>query len=257
MLCGKIIITNENREDIQKLLNSLEKRSVFFGLKEKGEAVILNFNADDETVYEISCDVADYIAKTGITRDIYRYIEKQYSCFNRQEKEIICNSALNCREAEELAGRIYVFLKTEKNLNPDGFYRFMCTDITDAVLGSADEEAERLISLNEDRDFIEFLKCFASMSSANTEKVDLVAEKNSIKIVNAVSVDDLGAEFGNLDTVPEDILSELVALNPVMIVVHGKDNYEKSEFSVIINEVFENRVFFCEGCSLCPDTNDK
>lgn len=255
MLCGKIIITNDNREDTQRFLKSVKKRNVFFGSKEKDGVLILNFNADDENVYEISCDIADYIANTNITRDVFRYIEKQYSCFNRQEKEIICMAALNCREAGELAGRIYVFLKTEKSLNPDGFYKFMCTDIADAVLCSADEEAERLISLNEDHDFIEFLKCFASMSSANTEKVDLVAEKNSLKIVNVVSGDDLNAEFGILDAMPEDILSELVALNPQMIVVHGKENYEKSEYSVIINEVFENRVFFCDECPLCPDNN--
>jgi len=258
MLFGKIIITNENREEANEFLNSVEKRNAFFGRKEKDGFIILSFNADDETLYDICCDIADYIIKSQIRRDVFRYIEKEYTCFNGQEKEIIFSETLECREVKELAGRIYIFLKTENAINPISFYKFMCTDIGEAALSTADEEAEKLISLNDDRDFMDFLKYFASMSSVSVDEIDIIAEKNCLRIATAHADEKYNTEFGSLDVMAEDILSELVTLNPKKIIVHGKENYQKNEFSVIINSVFENRVFFCEGCPLCPkDTNDK
>lgn len=253
MLCGKIIITNENREDIQIFLDSIKKRKAFFGLSESDGAFVIKLNADDEALYEVSCDLAEYIAKTQITRDIRRHIEKQYTCFNGDEKERILSACLNSGEIGELPGRIYIFLKSENSINPDGFYKFMCTDISESVSAATDGEAERLISLNDTEDFIQLLKYFAALSPLVTERVDIIAKKYSIRVINSDPTGNYNAEFASLDPMPEDILSELVALNPQKIVVHGREFYDKSEFSVIINGVFGDRVVYCEGCFLCPE----
>lgn len=251
MLCGKIIITNEGREEIQTLLDSIRTKKAFFATNDSKDAFVISINADDESLYEICKDLASYISERYMRPEVCRYIEKVYTCFNGDEKERIYQTSLNCQAVSELAGRIYVFMKTEEKINLYGFYKFMCTDISAAVLSEAETEAERLISLNDTEDFINLLRQFAAMSPLSAERVDIVAKKHSIRIINSDPGCDYNAEFASLDPMPEDILSELVALNPQKIVIHGKSFYDKSEFSVIINGVFKDRVSYCEGCSLC------
>ena len=248
MLCGKIIITNENREEIQRLLDTNKNNFIDFQLN-----FYVNKNLDEEVLYDVCCNLAEYIAKVYITNDIYCHIENNYTCFNSDEKKIIRSFALSCEEIGELPGRIYIFLKAENSINLFGFYKFMCKDIKASVYDASTEEAERLVSLNDAEDFIELLKYFASMSPLCTQRVDIIAKKHSMKIVNSSSDNSYNAEFATLDPMPEDILSELVTLNPEKIVVHGKEFYEKSEFSVIINGVFKGRVSYCDGCYLCRE----
>ena len=252
MLCGKTIITNENRDKIRRVL-SLENSKLLLEQSKSSINLITDENVTEEILYEVCCDLAEFISKAYVAKDIYRYIEKNYSCFNADEKKIICSHALNCEQIGELPGRIYIFLKSENSINLFGFYKLMCTDIVSAVNDAVTEEAERLVSLNDTEDFIELLKYFAAMSPVSSERVDIVAKKCSIKIVNSADENTYNAEFASLDPMPEDILSELVALNPKKIVVHGKEFYEKSEFSLIINSVFKDRIFYCTGCSLCEN----
>ena len=252
MLCGKTIITNENRDKIRGILN-FENSKLLLEQYSFPMNLITDKNLKDEILYEVCCDFAEFVSKVYVAKDIYRYIEKNYSCFNADEKKIICSHALNCEKIGELPGRIYIFLKTENSINLFGFYKFMCTDIVSAVNDAVSQEAERLVSLNDTQDFIELLKYFAAMSPVSTERVDIVAKKCNIKIVNSADENTYNAEFASLDPMPEDILSELVALNPKKIVVHGKEFYEKSEFSLIINNVFKDRIFYCTGCLLCDD----
>ena len=221
-------------------------------MKESGDAFVISINANDEALYDVCCDLAEFLVRTEVKRSVYRNVEQRYDVFNADEKERILSSVARCDELGELPGRMYIYLKSGSSINPQGFYRFMCKDIDSAAVEASSDEAERLISLNDTEDFIQLLKYFASLSPLITERVDIVAKKYSIKVINSDTDGDYTAEFASLDPLPEDILSELVTLNPKKIVVHGREYYDSSEFSVIIDGVFGERVTYCEGCFLCP-----
>ena len=256
MLCRKIIITNDKRDNAQMLIDFIKERNVFFEVNNGGDACAVNIDSDDEKLYEICCGISEYIMYSEIKPDIKRILEHEYSCFNRDEKEIICRSVFLSDELSELAGRIYIYLKCNKAINPSGFYRFMCRDYAEMVSELVSEESDKLISFNDTADFIQLLKYFASMSPICAERVDIVAYSNGIRIVNVVNAGaDHRAEFADMD-ITNDVLSELVNLNPAKIVIHGKDYYLKNDLCTVISGVFGGRIAFCDGCPMCKAQYD-
>lgn len=252
MLCGKIIITNENRENVYLLSDLIKKQNIPFCADDLHETTVINISGGDDNLYALCRAAAEYITEVEIKRDIFRILEKHYSCFNGDEKEIICLAVLKCPFLNELPGRIYIYIKFNGSVNPNGFYRFLCTDIKKAVFEAVSEEADKLISLNDTEDFIQLLKYFASMSPMSTEKADIVAAADGIHLLSCPEADYM-CEIASLEAPSEDILSELVTLNPKKIVVHGRKFYEASELSAVINGVFGGRVTYCSGCSICKE----
>ena len=53
------------------------------------------------------------------------------------------------------------------------------------------------------------------------------------------------------------IISGLITNAPKQIIIHHKENCINSEFIETIVNVFEDRVFYCAGCSSCTSSKVK
>lgn len=240
---------------MQKLLNCIENQEIFFEITNYGNLSAIKFKADDEKLYVICCAIAEYIISSEGESCVYRALNREYSCFNRDERELVKASVLKSDELSELPGRIYIYLKCNESINPRGFYRFMCRDMAECIYSLVSEEADRILRLNDTADLISLLRYFASMSPVCCERVDIIAEKDSLMILNPDRSDGLfGEEFANMDLMCEDTLCELVSLNPQKIVVHGKKYFDENEHSSVINGVFGGKIDYCSGCPLCKRT---
>ena len=49
------------------------------------------------------------------------------------------------------------------------------------------------------------------------------------------------------------LLSELINLAPKKIVIHNRNLFENSQVLTTIENIFENNVTYCDGCSMCSD----
>lgn len=240
MLCKKIVISKEENETLDEIGSYMSRQCIDHTLKENEDVSTVSFVADDEKLYDLCQFLADTVLKRKIENRLKRYITKTYGCFNSDECKVILGSVLNCELARELPGRIYIYLKINKSINPHGFYDFMCKDVTDYILDCASEEAEKLIAMNDNNDFIEILKCFSDLSPGSSEMVEISADSTGLKISACYpGRGDCLSEYAGDDA---DVLSELIALNPDTILVHGKEEFLRNDMSSVITAVFDGRI---------------
>ena len=98
ILCSRIVITNENRAEIENFIDDIKKLNVFFEVTGSGNAHILDISADDGKLYEVCCVVSSFILATEVKKTARCILNAEYPNFNRDEKILIVtvNSA-NCR----------------------------------------------------------------------------------------------------------------------------------------------------------------
>lgn len=255
ILCSRIVITNENRAEIENFIDDIKKLNVFFEVTGSGNAHILDISADDGKLYEVCCVVSSFIMATEVKKTARCILNAEYPNFNRDEKILIVRAVMGNDEFSELPGRLYIYLKHGGTVNPNGFFRFMCRDLDNRIYDMVCEEADKMMSVSDMADFISLLRYFASMSPVCCERADIIAGKHSIRLlIPPDGSRSFATEFADMDFIGEDALSELVTLNPKRIVVHGRQYYEGSETASIVDAVFEGRITFCTGCSLCEKT---
>ena len=251
ILCKEIIITDETAfgADFNSHMNDKMK---FTDCSGKTVYIAENVEENDD-LYELCLALADFVCSSAVKNDIEIYLAKNYTCFNSEETEMIVSEVMTCAELKEMAGRMFLFLRFQDSIEPNAFYRFRCGDIKEAVLRRTDEEAENVIAMDSREEFIRLMRYFASMSTVACESVDLVAADDGIRLINPViSNGGFMEELGMLDSDADDAFTDLVALNPQRITIHGREYYEKQKrVSYIINSVFGERIVFCGGCDLC------
>lgn len=247
IVCKRIVLANDNHGNCAALSDFIERCGVGAEYSLTEGYVSVSFDADDEILYDICGAVTEFIIQTAVKSDINKILDFEYNCFNKDEKSLIVGSVLSSDCLLELTGRIYIFLKCEKTVNPVGFYRFMCRDIFAAVYDSVMNEADKLMALNDTGDFIRVLKYFASISSESIEKAELTADDRGIRISHVEgNVPYADAEFADMSAYGEDVLAELVSLNPKSIIVHGREIFDKNILSDIIKNVFEKRITYAD-----------
>lgn len=242
MLCTKIIFTNVEDELFFELADYIKSNTDDFDINAEDGIFLMEFNCTDKVLYEFCCIMFDKIFKPLARDSIRRSISQLYGCFNPDEIEMICQNTLKRDYTNEVPGRMYVYLKLNEEINPIGFYTFMCTDIKKYLLSVLQEEAERILELNDKLDMIETLKCFSEMSLENTQKVVLKATGYGLEIIECVPENlNFSSEYSLEES---DVLAELVTLNPKIIEIYGKDEFAKNEMSSVIEAVFEDRIYY-------------
>lgn len=240
MLCTKIIFTNEGMSDIGNLSNFMKRSGIKHKTYDDKERTEVEADVDDEGLYELCCELSRYILDKCIKKAILKFLDIEYACFNSDECKIICCNVFRRDFVSELPGRIYIYLKINRSVNPYGFYHFMCRDISNEALRLASEEADRILAMNNNSDFIELLKCFSAVSMDSAESVELTCDNTGIHITScSPHFGDCLTEYASDEA---DVLAELVTLNPKRIDVLGKDNFLRNDISAVITAVFEDRI---------------
>ena len=240
MLCTKIIFANDNLTCAQGFSDFLHRNKIKHKHYCDGDLCEMEADADDEELYDVCCKITDYVKESIIRQSLIRYLCREYRCFNSDERNIIISATLSGSPIKEIPGRMYIYVKMKKAINPFGFYKFMCKDIEGEIYELASQEAERLLAINDNCDFIDLLKSFAEVSSECFECVELTADRSGIRITGCTpESEDNYTEYG-LDS--EDVLAELVTMNPEKIVIFGREEFLKNDISSVITAVFEGRI---------------
>ena len=232
----KIILTDF---DILTLDTKLKSHEKFTNLDTSQGFINVSKEVSDEELYDICVSVSESVYHNAITNELKAFLHESYGCFAGDEYKYICNRVMKRAFINELPGRIFVYLKVNKKVNPLGFYKFMCRDVSQAAHLAAMEEADRIIDLNERNEMIETLKYFTKMSIESVSKITLFAQPGKIEIKACVPNVSFEAEYARDDV---DVLAELVTLNPEIIEIYGREDFIKNEISTVIEAVFEDRI---------------
>ncbi len=240
MLCTKIIFTNDNMTCAQRFSDFLHGDKIKHKVYSDEDSSEVEADSDDEGLYDICCEITNYVKEKSIKASVSRFLYRHYACFNSDESKIICSNVFKRDFISELPGRMYIYLKIRGSINPFAFYDFMCKDIDKKAKDAAVEEADRILAMNDNSDFIDLLKNFASFSMESFDKVELTADSTGLRITSCCPDEaDVCTEYAADE---EDILAELVTMNPKQIEILGKEEFLKNEISAVIIAVFEDRI---------------
>lgn len=241
MLCTKIIFTNEANENAHCISDFMHKAGIDHRLNKSVDWVEVETDDDDEEIYSVCCELSRLIQEKSIKPTLIKFLQKDYACFNSDEIKIIICNVFQRDLFAELSGRIYVYLKAFGSINPFSFYLFMCKDIAKNATFATGEEADKILSMNENRDFIDLLKCFADIAHDSPDSVEITADRSGIRITACNPKNqNSNLEFGD----EADLLAELVTMNPKQIEVLGKEEFLKNDLSAVIAAVFEDRILY-------------
>ena len=240
MLYTSFVFTKVGQKAMKSLQDKLGTKANIPDSVNCEESFDISGDFEDEEIYEMCCIVTDCVIIDAINSSVKKTLAKTIEDFNNDEFQYISNVVYGKDFIKEIPGRMYVYIKMNKSVNPMGFYMFMCRDIDDAVCRFTEDEANNILEINEKTDMIETLKYFSDMSPENVKKVVIFAECGTIKIKECIPPrKDIFAEFSSTET---DVLAELVSLNPGCIEIHGREDFLKNEISSLIEAVFENRI---------------
>lgn len=238
MLCKRIVFTEDVRGGADRILDFAKQSGIHHSVLKSDDALEMETDADDGELYSICCELSKYVSENYIKTQIMSFLHRSYNCFNSDEYRVICTKVTEKEFISELSGRMYVYLKVNGMINPHGFYLFMCRDISERVLTEAETEAENIIAMNDNNDFVELLKYFSSVSPDSADSVELSCDRGGIRITSCP-----GAHYDTEYAMEEaDVLAELVTLNPKSIQITGKDDFLKNDLYAVITAVFKDRI---------------
>ena len=241
MLCKRIVFTNDDGIYCDELVSHMSRMDITHKLYKEDTYTEIIIKADDERLYELCCELTGGVKKTEIRNYILKLLLREYGCFNADERKVICASVLRCDFLDELSGRMYIYLKVNKSINPIAFYRFMCRDMEENIKELVYDEADKMLSVNDNGDFIEILRYFSRISPDSADTVELTADSSGVRISACFpkQSEAIMEEYGEEDA---DVLSELVTLNPKHISVYGREEFLNSDLAGVITAVFEERI---------------
>lgn len=163
--------------------------------------------------------------------------------------------------------KIISYLETNNTLIIDGFVRFRLKGFKAELENVLDDAVEEFLLEKEYDDFIGLLKYFVETQEPRIERVHVTfgpsgsfnLYNDKFRAVDSEYLEDFILDLMDNDLSYEDLLlSALITIAPEEVVLHlPSSSFDKSSAVTTIQNVFENRVTLCIGCSKCLHSNQK
>lgn len=274
-------------EDLQELRELLKKKEILIGLVEsiEGNTHIIKIICDQNSYNNKVKDIINLYVSNILYRivvdnyrkkEMFEFLTENYFFLKQTEimeveDEIL--KALKCEDSFKDEDSIYCLnrinsviekirecILEKQELNINGFITFRMRKLRDDIEKIIDKIVERYMIEKEYKEFIRLLKYFVEIQECKIDTINIIIQEGNHYIVKDEEGKNLYRDFleeltgseDNLDVNMEDILiSGLITSAPRNIVIHKKENSLNKEFLDTIENVFGNRVIYCEGCSDC------
>lgn len=204
--------------------------------------------------------LADYIVSEIEPILLDKLASLHHPHFGENERELICDKVRERLIREEmLTGEsrrhrilksLDDFLKTQDQINIEGFIRFRLQDYQRELLELINQSADDFLIEREYQDFINLLKYFVEIQQPRFSEMHLLRQENFLvlsdpqyKILHRESVKDLDG--------PDAIISTLVTAAPVRVTIHVNNFDGDDELITTLHHIFDARVQLCLGCQHC------
>lgn len=179
----------------------------------------------------------------------------------KKEKMVYCISKINT-----IIEKIKACLEENEEINIKGFITFRMKELREDIEDIIDKVIEEYMVEKEYKEFVKLLKYFVDIQESKIEKINIYIHDGGAYVLKDGFGNDVFTEFINdlsecrIDTeakIEDIIISGLITNAPKQIIIHHKENCINSEFIETIVNVFEDRVFYCAGCSSCTSSKVK
>lgn len=204
--------------------------------------------------------LADYIVSEIEPILLDKLASLHHPHFGEDERELICDKVRERMVREEvLTGEsrrhsilksLDDFLKTQDQINIEGFIRFRLQDYQRELLGFINQSADDFLIEREYQDFINLLKYFVDIQHPRFPEMHLFRQENymvlsdpEFKVLHRESIQDLDGS--------DAIVSTLVTAAPKRVTIHINDFDVNDELISTLHHIFGVRIQLCLGCSHC------
>jgi len=268
--------------DLQELRDLLKKKDILIGFVESIEGkthiikIICENECDNEKIKEIiNLYVSNILYRIVIDnyrkKEMFEFLTDNYFFLKQNEileaeDEII--KVLKCEEKTKNEDSVYCLnrinsmiekirecISEKQEINIDGFITFRMRNLRGDIENIIDKVIELYMVEKEYKEFIKLLKYFVEIQESKIEEINIIIEKNNNYIIKNKQgknlyydfLKEITAEQGAIELNMEDILiSGLITNAPRNIIIYGKENCTNKEFLDTIENVFEDKVVFCE-----------
>ena len=279
--------------EIVELRNILKKKDIKIGIVESVEleSHIIKILCDDNNynnrikeiiILYISNILYNIVLKEYKEKELFDYLTENYF-FLRQEEiiEIEDNitKVFNGEDSIKSDNLIYCMNKTnsilekikeclEENdeININGFIRFRMKELREDIENIVDKVIEGYMVEKEYKEFIKLLKYFIEIQESKMDLVNIIIkedgdyiliDKENNNVFNEFMKELIQCKIDEEAKMEDIIISGLITNAPKKVIIHGRKNCKNKEFIDTIESVFENKVIFCNGCSLCSEKKVK
>lgn len=289
MLILKLVYNNnlDFVSEIQELRAILIKKDIKIGIVESVELdnYIVKILCDDSTYNEKIKEIINlYISNLLYTVVIQQYKEKEMFDFLTEnyfflkqdeimeveenitrvllgEESIKCENLIYCmNKMNNIIEKIKNCIEENSEININGFIMFRMKELREDIEGVIDKVIEGYMVEKEYKEFVKLLKYFVDIQESKIDEVNIIIDELGNYFIRDKNKNDIFEEFMkeliecriDNDTKMEDvIISGLITNAPKKLIIHGEKNCLNKEFIETIKNVFENKVAFCDDCSLC------
>lgn len=272
-ICIKFVNQNSAEYLLEKLNNS-KIDDIYFSYKKFKTYynVIIHFKGKNITYFtqEISQILSFFIIDMYEKLIIDNLIKSEYFYFENTERKKIANITYEdlydneetlCSPAERfniLYTSLYNYLTPNHSLIFKGFITFRIRKYYETILEQIDKSVNKYIIEKEYTEFISLLRIYVNSENSSCDTIHLIYyNSKSILIDENNTVINIEKSMANIKYLSDITFSNndytlntLLNIIPKKIIVHLLDE-NVDEFINTIKLIFEDRVSFCNNCSVC------
>ncbi len=198
-----------------------------------------------------------------INRNLYIYRE-DLKVNERKEiakisKELLLDRKNFLAEKEHIYMEIKDYLFNNTTILIDGFITFRLEGLDFLIDLAVEKGINEFTVEKEYREFIKILQYFVESQEPKYDLVNLIFEDMDYKLFddkgNTIDKDffsEIITEIDNTNISKDDILiSTLIVIAPKRIVLHLDEKFKDEDVVKVIVNVFQDRVYTCQGCEKC------
>ena len=295
MLVLKLVYNSELDfvNEIQELRIVLKKKDIRIGVVESVELnnhiikILCDDNSYNERVKDIiNLYISNILYKVVLNeykeKELLDYLTENYFFLKQEEimevedevmKTFLENKSLNfdnliycLNKVNNIIEKIKSCLEENSEINIDGFIRFRMKELREDIEDIIDKVIESYMVEKEYKEFIKLVKYFVEIQESKIEEINIIIgesgnysimDRNKKDIFNEFMKDLIECKLDSDVKMEDIIISGLITNSPKKVIIHGKSNCLNKEFIDTIENVFENKVSFCNGCMLCTEKQVK
>lgn len=232
---------------------------VFENLKLFMANIILNVVIDTFFKKEVNTFLSDtyFFLKYD---EISEIKEKSLNILKNNKKIVDESSIYYLNRKNEIIKKIEGCIDENREFNLDGFVRFRMNDFKEDIEEIIDKVVEEYMAQKEYDEFIKLLKYFVEIQESKINVVNIIVDKSGdylIKDENGYDIKDElfkdidDSKYSDSTSFEDMLISGLITNVPQKVIIHCQENCKNHEFIETLKNVFEDRISFCNDCSIC------
>ena len=286
------LVYNKNIDfirEINELRTILKKKQISIGIVESVEqdSHIVKVLCDDDCYNEKTKGIINLymsnvlyrvIIKEYKNKEMFQFLTENYFFLKQDEimevedeimkvllfeESIKAENLVYCmNRMNSIIDKIKEFLEENSEININGFIRFRMKELREGIEEVINKVIENYMVEKEYKEFVKLLKYFVDIQESKIDEMHIIIKEDGNYLLKDKEGKNIFIDFMkelveskiDTDAKMEDILiSGLITNAPKKLVIHGKENCTNKEFLNTINNVFENRVDYCNNCNLCKE----